>query len=50
MDFILGAICALCIVALIGTFKIKIVNRFRNIEKDIADLNELASEIAGGEF
>lgn len=48
MDFILGAIACACVVIVVGIIKKGVINRFRNIEIDIDDLNELVSEIVSG--
>lgn len=48
MDFMLGAISCALLIAVIGTVKKFVVNRFIQMESDIDDLNELVSEIVSG--
>jgi len=49
MSFLLGIIVALLVIAIAGTVKISIFNRISSLEKDVEDLNELISEITGGD-
>lgn len=49
MDFLLGIVVALLVIAIVGTVKVSVFNRISTLEKDVDDLNELISEIAGGD-
>lgn len=45
MDFVIGAAVAALVIAAIFGYKKNIIDRFRYLEEDIDDINELVAEV-----